>query len=192
MRTVDWLAHEGLLASSTHSLIQILAERDLRPQHFEIPIWLQLQDVHHKFNLLQLGELREGQIREATGSRKKCECFSRSENRMFSMVASFFEICLPSHRVLGGGSLRPRAKKHFFLHCPVMKPNLRHRRAEFKTNPLTKNDAGPYHLAGTRCKSHSAASSRTIWQINPQLDFNKKSGKWFIFSRIRPDFSIGS
>lgn len=62
-----------------------------------------------------------------------------------------------------------------------MNPNLRHRRADFKTNPVTENDAGPHHLAGTRCKSHCAVSSRTIWQTNHQLDFNEKSGKWFIF-----------
>lgn len=68
-----------------------------------------------------------------------------------------------------------------FLHRPAMKPNLRHHRADFKTNPVTENDAGPYHLAGTRCKLHCAVSSRTIWQIYHWLHFNEKLGKWITF-----------
>lgn len=89
----------------------------------------------------------------------------------------------PSVGVAGSPAMLRSAReaRSGFFHCPVMKPNLRHRRADFKTNPVTENDAGPHHLAGTRCKSHCAVSSRTIWQTNHQLDFNEKSGKWFIF-----------
>lgn len=115
---------------------------------------------------------QEAEIRPSVGVKTGCKTCLHPPNRTLKS-ASQGTVRLVV--VLAG--YEPRS---IFLYCPVMELNLRHRRADFKTNPMTENDAGPCHLAGTRCKSHSAVSSRTIWQTNLQLDFNEKSAEWFL------------